>query len=287
MSVAQLAQGRTPAVARRAAGRDWLFFTALVVFALIAVIAVLGPVFAPYDANELYVGPVNGAPSVANLFGTDDLGRDILSRVLVGAGASVFAPIVVVILATLMGVTLAVTGAWFGGWVSGGISRLIDVIFAIPGLVIAVLAVAIFGKGLIAPVVALSIAYIPVIARLSQTAAARELGKPYIAALRVQGVSSLAICFRHLVPAMIPIVAAQVTVGFGYAMLDLAAISFLGLGQQPPAPDWGSMIASGQAGILAGAPEQSVFPAAFVVVTVLAVGIIGARITLWAEEKDR
>lgn len=86
---------------------------------------------------------------------------------------------------------------------------------------------------------------------------------------------------------MIPIVAAQMAVGFGYAMLDLAAISFLGLGQQPPAPDWGSMISSGQASILAGAPEQSVFPAVLVVITVLTVGIIGARVTVWAEEKER
>ncbi|GAA2445105.1 ABC transporter permease [Agromyces soli] len=287
MSVAQIAGGAVPTVAKRAARRDWLFRGALVVFGLIALAALLGPWIAPYDSSALYVGPVNGASSLAHPFGTDDVGRDILSRVLVGAGASVFAPIVVVLLSTVLGLGLALTAAWFGGWVSGVVARVVDVIFAIPGLVIAVLAVAMFGKGLVAPVVALSIAYIPVVARLTQTAAARELGKPYLAALRVQGVSSLAICFRHLVPAMIPVVAAQMAVGFGYAMLDLAAISFLGLGQQPPAPDWGSMIAGGQAGILAGAPEQSVFPAVFVVITVLAVGIIGARVTLWAEEKER
>ena len=287
MSIAQIAQGAVPDVARRGASKDWMLVVALVVFGLIVIAALLGPWIAPYDANELYVGPVNGAPSLAHPFGTDDVGRDILSRVLVGAAPSVFAPILVVVFSTLFGVVLAVTGAWFGGWVSGGIARLIDVIFAIPGLVIAVLAVAIFGKGLIAPIVALSIAYIPVVARLSHTAASRELGKPYIAALRVQGVSSLAICFRHLVPAMIPVVAAQMAVGFGYAMLDLAAISFLGLGQQPPAPDWGSMIASGQSSMLAGAPEQSVFPAILVVATVLTVGIIGAKVTLWAEEKER
>ncbi|MET0296931.1 MAG: ABC transporter permease [Microbacterium sp.] len=287
MSVAQLAGGVVPKAAKTAAKRDGLVIVAVVVLGLIIVAAVLGPWIAPYDANELYVGPVNGAPSIAHPFGSDDLGRDILSRVLVGAMASVFTPLAVVALSTVMGVALAIVGAWFGGWVRGGIARLVDVIFAIPGLVIAVLAVAIFGKGLTAPVIALSIAYIPVVARLTQTAASRELGKPYIAALRVQGLPSLAICFRHLVPALVPLVAAQMAVGFGYAMLDLAAISFLGLGQQPPAPDWGSMIANGQAGILAGAPEQSVFPAALVVITVLAVGIIGGRVTLWAEEKDR
>ncbi|WP_404430815.1 ABC transporter permease [Microbacterium lacus] len=287
MSVAQLAGGTVPKAAKTAAQKDWLFFVALAALGIIVVAALIGPWVAPYDANELYVGPINGAPSVDHPFGTDDLGRDILSRVLVGAMASVFAPIIVVLLSTVMGVTLAVVAAWFGGWVRGGIGRVIDVIFAIPGLVIAVLAVAIFGKGLAAPIIALSIAYIPVVARLTQTAASRELGQPYIAALRVQGLPSLAICFRHLIPALVPLVAAQMAVGFGYAMLDLAAISFLGLGQQPPTPDWGSMIANGQAGILAGAPEQSVFPAALVVITVLAVGIIGGRVTLWAEEKDK
>ncbi|WP_448719626.1 ABC transporter permease [Microbacterium natoriense] len=287
MSIAQIAQGAVPAVARRAAKHDWLSLAALTVLAVIAVLALFGTVLAPYDPYELYTGPVNGVAGAAHLFGTDDLGRDIFSRALVGAQASVFAPVVVVVLSTVFGVTLALTGAWFGGWVSGVIARIVDLIFAIPGLVVAVLAVALFGKGLMAPVVALSIAYIPVVARLSQTAAARELGKPYMAALRVQGVSSAAICFRHLVPALVPIVAAQMAIGFGYAMLDLAAISFLGLGQQPPAPDWGSMIAAGQAGIIAGAPEQSVFPAILVVVTVLAVGIVGAKVTAWAEEKDR
>lgn len=287
MSVGQLAQGAVPGVARRIAKKDVPFVVSLVVLALVLLIAVVGPWVAPYPADELYVGPVNGAPSAAHLFGTDDVGRDILSRVLVGAQASVFPPVLVVVLSTMLGLALALTAAWFGGWVSGIVARIVDVIFAIPGLVLAVLAVAMFGKGLVAPILALSIAYIPVVARLTQTGASRELGKPYFAALRVQGISTGAMWFRHLLPALIPVVAAQMAVGFGYAMLDLAAISFLGLGQQPPAPSWGSMIAAGQAGILAGAPEQSIFPAIFVVVTVLAVGVVGARVTMSVEERER
>lgn len=287
MSVAQLAQGSVPTAARRAARRDWTFRIAVAVFGIVALAAILGPWIAPFDPNQLYVGEVNGAASPAHPFGTDDVGRDILSRALVGARASVFAPVAVVLLSTIAGATLALLAAWFGGVTRGVIARIVDVIFAIPGLVLAVLAVAMFGKGLVAPVIALSVAYIPIVARLTQTAASRELGKPYMAALRVQGVSSPAICFRHLVPALVPVIAAQTAVGFGYAMLDLAAISFLGLGQQPPAADWGSMIASGQSAILSGAPEQSLFPAILVVVTVLAVGIVGARVTVWAEEKER
>lgn len=287
MSVAQLAGGRVPTFARRLAVRDPLAIAAGVVMIGILVMALFGPWLAPYDPNQLYVGPVSGPPSSAHWMGTDDLGRDILSRVLVGAGPSVFAPIAVVVAATALGTAIAIASAWFGGWVDGVSSRLIEVIFAIPGLVLAVLAVSMFGKGLIAPIVALSIAYIPIVARLVRASARQELAKPYMAALRIQGVGSLAICFRHLVPALLPAVLAQSTVGFGYAMLDLAAISFLGLGAQPPSSDWGVMIAAGQPSLLVGAPEQSMFPAALVVVTVLAVNIVGGRVTAWAEGSGR
>jgi ABC-type dipeptide/oligopeptide/nickel transport system permease subunit len=287
MSVAQLAGGRVPTFARRLAVRDPLLIAAGVVMIGILAMALFGPLLAPYDPNRLYTGPVAGPPSPAHWMGTDDLGRDILSRVLVGARPSVFGPILVVLASSLLGTLLAIVSAWFGGWVDGVSSRLIEVIFAIPGLVLAVLAVSMFGKGLIAPVVALSIAYLPIVSRLVRASARQELSKPYIAALRIQGVGSFAICFRHLVPAILPAVLAQSTVGFGYAMLDLAAISFLGLGAQPPASDWGVMIAAGQPSLLVGAPEQSMFPAALVVVTVLAVNILGARVTTWAEGADR
>ncbi len=287
MSVAQLAGGRVPTFARRLAVRDPLLIAAGVVMIGILVMALFGPLLAPYDPNQLYAGPVSGPPSPAHWMGTDDLGRDILSRVLVGARPSVVGPILVVLASSLLGTLLAIVSAWFGGWVDGVSSRLIEVIFAIPGLVLAVLAVSMFGKGLIAPVVALSIAYIPIVARLVRASARSELAKPYMAALRIQGVGSFAICFRHLVPALLPAVLAQSTVGFGYAMLDLAAISFLGLGAQPPSSDWGVMIAGGQPSLLVGAPEQSMFPAALVVVTVLAVNILGARVTTWAEGADR
>jgi ABC-type dipeptide/oligopeptide/nickel transport system permease subunit len=287
MSAGQLAAGRIPPIARRVARRDPLFVTAGVVLAVIVVGALLGPVLAPYDPNELFVGPTSARPSGAHLLGTDDLGRDILSRVLGGGAASVLAPAVVVLLSTLLGGLVAIVSAWFGGWVDGVLTRIIEVIFAIPGLVLAILAVSMFGKGLVAPVVALSIAYIPVVSRLVRAGARAELGKPYMAALRVQGVGSLAICFRHLIPALLPTILAQSTLGFGYAMLDLAAISFLGLGAQPPSSDWGVMIAGGQPSLLTGAPEQSLFPALLVVLTVVSVNILGARVTAWAEAADR
>ncbi|WP_194410525.1 ABC transporter permease [Microbacterium cremeum] len=287
MSVAQLAGGRVPVFARRVAVFDPLFIVAAIVMSVIVVLALFGPFLAPYPPDQLFVGPVSGAPSAAHPMGTDDLGRDILSRVLAGAAPSVFAPVVVVLASAVLGSAVAIASAWFGGWVDGVSSRLIEVIFAIPGLVLAILAVSMFGKGLVAPIVALSIAYVPIVARLVRAAARQELSKPYVAALRIQGVGSGAICFRHVVPALLPTILAQATVGFGYAMLDLAAISFLGLGAQPPSSDWGVMIAGGQPALLNGAPEQSMFPALLVVVTVLAVNILGARVTTWAEGADQ
>lgn len=283
MSVAQLAGGRVPALARRMAARDPLFLAAVVVLTGVVGMALFGPLLAPYDPDQLYVGPESGASSPAHLLGTDDLGRDVLARVLVGTAPSVLGPIVVVLVSAVCGASIAILSAWHGRVVDGVLSRVTEVIFAIPGLVLAVLAVAMFGKGLVAPVVALSIAYLPIVSRLVRTGARQELAKPYIAALRIQGIGSLAICFRHLVPALLPAILAQATVGFGYAMLDLAAISFLGLGAQAPAADWGVMIAGGKPALLTGAPEQSMFPALLVVLTVLAVNIVGARVTDWAE----
>jgi ABC-type dipeptide/oligopeptide/nickel transport system permease subunit len=267
MSVGQLAGGRIPSLARRAAGWDPLVVVAAVVIGLIVLLAVFGPLLSPYDPNQLYVGPVSSRPSLAHLMGTDDLGRDILSRVLAGGAASVFAPFAVVVLSTVLGSTVGIASAWFGGWVDAVLTRVIEVIFAIPGLVLAILAVAMFGKGLTAPVIALSIAYLPIASRLVRAGARAELGKPYMAAL-------------------LPAILAQATIGFGYAMLDLAAISFLGLGAPPPSSDWGVMIASGQPSLLTGAPEQSVFPALLVVLTVLSVNIVGARLIARAEAAD-
>lgn len=287
MSVAQLAGGKIPSLARRAAVREPLVIASAIVLLGVAVMAVFGSLLAPFAHDALFVGPVSGPPSLQHPLGTDDLGRDILSRILVGTRASVVGPVIVVIVASALGATVGIISAWFGGVVDGISARIIEVIFAIPGLVLAVLAVAMFGKGLIAPVIALSIAYTPIIARLVRASAIQELSKPYIAALRIQGVSSGAICFRHLIPALLPAIFAQATVGFGYAMLDLAAISFLGLGAQPPASDWGVMIANGQPALLTGAPEQSMFPALLVVLTVLAVNVLGARVTAWAERGEQ
>jgi peptide/nickel transport system permease protein len=275
MSVAQLAAGRRPALLARAARIGWVTRIAAAWLAILVILAVIGPLVAPHDPNAIDLLSLFANPSTEHLLGTDSTGRDIFSRLVVGVRLTLLGPLLVVVLAVAVGTALAVAAAWFGGWVDTVISRVLDVLFAFPGLVIAMLAVALFGAGLVAPVIALSIAYVPVMARVLRTAAIRERNLPYVAALTVQGAGRLSICLRHIVPNLLPIITVQAVVGFSYALLDLAAISYLGLGLQPPAADWGLMVSAGQSAILSGHPLQSIVAAALIVVTVLATNLLG------------
>ncbi|KUL42112.1 ABC transporter permease [Actinoplanes awajinensis subsp. mycoplanecinus] len=249
-----------------------------IVCALVVLVAILAPWITPHDPTA--VDPLNAyAPfSGDHPLGTDDLGRDLLSRLMAGARTSLAGPLIVVLAAGTAGTALAVTAAWFRGWFDAAVSRLLDILFAFPGLVLAITVAAIFGAGFTAPVVALSLAFVPMIARVMRAAALRERNLPYIEALRVQGFSGWHICLRHLLPNLAPLLVVQAAIGFGYAMIDLASISFLGLGLQPPAADWGLMIANGQPSILAGFPQQSIEAAVAVVITVVAFTVVAERL---------
>ncbi|GAA3384844.1 ABC transporter permease [Cryptosporangium minutisporangium] len=262
----------------RLASVGWATGVAGTICVAVVLIAVLAPWLAPHDPNA--VDPLNAlAPfSAEHPLGTDDLGRDLLSRLLVGSRSSLVGPLIVVVASGVAGTAIAVSAAWFGGWFDAAVSRVIDVLFAFPGLVLAITVVAVFGTGFVAPVVALSIAFVPLVARVMRAAAMRERSLPYIEALRVQGFSGWHICVRHLIPNLGPLLFAQAAIGFGYAMLDLASVSFLGLGMQPPAADWGLMIANGQPSILAGYPQQSILAASAVVVTVVAFTVVAERL---------
>jgi peptide/nickel transport system permease protein len=251
---------------------------AAVVCVLVVLVAISALWIAPYDPNA--IDPLNAyAPfSAAHPLGTDDLGRDLLSRLIHGSRTSLAGPLIVVLAAGAAGATVAIVAAWCGGWFDALISRALDVLFAFPGLVLAITVAALFGSGFGTPVVALSLAFVPVIARVMRAAALRERNLPYIEALRVQGFGAWHICLRHLVPNLTPLLLVQAAIGFGYAMIDLASISFLGLGLQPPAADWGLMIANGQPSILAGFPQQSVSAAVAVVITVVAFTAVAERL---------
>ena len=140
------------------------------------------------------------------------------------------------------------------------------------------LATTVFGAGLVAAAIALSVAYMPYVARVLRGAALKERGQPYVAALEVQGASGPSICLRHIVPNMMPLIVAQATIMFGWAMVDLAAISFLGLGTQPPAPNWGVMISENEVGVLQGYPLPAISAGVCIVVVVIAFNILGERL---------
>jgi peptide/nickel transport system permease protein len=158
------------------------------------------------------------------------------------------------------------------------ISSALDIAFAFPGIVLAILAAAVFGPSLLAATLAISIAYTPYVARVLRGAALKERSLLYVSALEVQGASALSICGRHLIPNMLPLIVAQATIMFGWAMVDLAAVSYLGLGVQPPNPDWGVMISENQAGILQGYPLPALAAGACIVVVVVAFNVLGERL---------
>ncbi|MEV8306620.1 ABC transporter permease [Streptomyces flavidovirens] len=263
--------GRIRALAR---GRGVLIAAATVV-ALVVVAAMCAPLIAPYDPNAVDPTAVFQGSSAVHWLGTDEAGRDILSRLLYGARPSLLAPAVVAVTAGLAGTVLAVSAAWIGGWYDRLVSGLLGVVFGFPGLVLAVVGAAVFGAGLHIAVVTLSVAFLPYIARVVRSAALRERQLPYISALHLLGMSGWRICLRHLAPNLLPLVLVQVTTSFGYALLDVAAFSFIGLGAQPPTAEWGLMVAGGASGILAGRPEQSLYAGLVIVVFVIACNLLG------------
>jgi peptide/nickel transport system permease protein len=263
---------------RRVAGNDVVFVVCCVIVGLAVFLAIFGPLLAPQDPDasnlaNAFVGPVQG-----HLLGFDSQGRDLFSRLLTGARTSMAGPFLVVAIAMAAGSTLAVAAAWAGGWIDSVISTAMDILFAFPAILLAILAAAVFGAGLTAPTLALAIAYTPYIARVLRGAALRERAREYVAACEVQGLSAIAICARHLVPNLMPLIVAQATLLFGYAMVDFAAISYIGLGVQPPTADWGVMVASGQAGVLQGYPAESLSAGLCIVVVVVAVNLLGERL---------
>ncbi|MGX5653345.1 ABC transporter permease [Geodermatophilus nigrescens] len=259
-------------------GQPALVVSAVMAGAL-AALAVVGPWLAPYDANETDVLAASQGPSSAHWFGTDSLGRDIFSRALTGARLSLTAPLLIVLISAVLGTALAIFSAWHGGWVDRMVNRFLNVMFSVPGILVAVLASAVFGAGFWAPVLALGVVYMPYMARVVRSVAIRERQRGYVESLQLAGMSSWRICVRHLVPNVLPIVVAQATYGLGSALADFAAVSFIGLGIQPPTAEWGVMVSDGRSELLDGAMQQSLVAGTLIVVTVIVFNVLGAQLS--------
>lgn len=268
---------------RRLAGSDPLLLAGAFLLVLMVLIACLAPVLAPYSPSQTDILAANQGPSGAHWLGTDSTGRDIYSRLLFGARLTLLGPTLIIAIATVVGVALAISAVWFGGWYDAAVSRTLNVLFALPGLLVAIVAVAVIGTGLTAPVVALALAYMPYIARVLRSVALRERSLAYVEAGQLVGLSGWAVCRRHLLPNVMPIIRAQATLAFGSALVDLAAVSYLGLGVQPPTAEWGVMVASGQSSLLNGYPWESLTAGVAIVIVVVLVNMVGERLASRAE----
>lgn len=242
---------------------------------LIAVFAaILGPSVAPFDPAAQELALRLEGPTGAHWFGLDELGRDILARVLAGARISLLVGLVVVGVSSTIGIALGSVAGYFGGRVDEAISRVIDVLLAFPGLLLAIAIVAVLGPSLTNVVLALSLIGWVGYARLvrGQVLKAREL--EFVQAARALGATTTRILMRHVIPTTLPAVTVQATLGMGGAILAEAALSFLGLGVQPPTPSWGTMLSYGRAHLL-DAPHLTVFPGLAIATLVLGFNFLG------------
>ncbi|GAA2660279.1 MULTISPECIES: ABC transporter permease [Nonomuraea] len=251
---------------------------AAALLAVVAVTTLAAPLLAPYDPDFPDLLSALAGSSSSHPLGADALGRDVLSRLMYGARTTLLGPALVICVSSVVGTALAITAAWAGGRVDAVISRVLDVLFAVPGIVFALITVAVLGPGIPGVVAGLAVAYTPYVARVVRSAALRERSLPYVAAAWVQGRSAFAICVRHLLPNLRPIIVAQSVSALGFAVIDVAAISFLGLGVQPPAADWGLMVKSGFDSAMRGQPLEAISAGVLIALVVASVSVLGDRL---------
>ncbi len=245
----------------------------VVVLGLFIVAAIVAPWIAPNDPNEMTLDMMNPI-SAAHPFGTDDLGRDLLSRIIFGTRISLFIGFSTVIIALIIGVTLGIAAGYYGGRLDFIIMRYIDLQWAFPNFIIAVYLVAVFGTGLFNIIAAISLAFIDDFARVTRSMTLSIREEQYVDAARTMGFSNIRIMFGHVLPnAMAPIIV-QATVSVSYAILAEASLSFLGLGVDADTPTWGLILADGR-GFISQAWWLGVFPGLAIMLVVLSINFIG------------
>jgi peptide/nickel transport system permease protein len=244
------------------------------IVAIAVVAAIVGPIVAPFDTAAQELALRLTGPSLQHWFGLDELGRDILSRVLAGARISLLVGIVVVSISSAVGILVGAVAGYFGGRLDEVLSRIIDILLAFPGLLLAIAMVAVLGPSLVNVVFALSLIGWVGYARLvrGQVLRAREL--EFVQAARALGAGTPRVLIRHVIPTALPAVSVQATLGMGGAILAEASLSFLGLGVQPPTPSWGTMLNYGRIHLL-DAPHLTIFPGLAIAVLVLGFNFLG------------
>ena len=270
-----LAKGRARTSGLLAAAARWKTFTAgLVLISLFVVAAVAAPAIVPYDPAKPDYQALRQPPSRDHPFGTDDKGRDIFSRVVYGTRVSFTIALVAVAIATAVGVPIGLLVGFFGGWSDAVVGRLIDAMFAFPVILLAIAILAVTGVGLSGAIVAIGLVGIPEFARISRAAIVGEKEHDYVLAARAGGCSPARIVFRQILPNTLGPILVLVSLGFAFAILNETALSFLGLGAQPPTPSWGADLAAGRR-YLRETPWMSVFPGLAIFFLVLGLNLAG------------
>jgi peptide/nickel transport system permease protein len=246
----------------------------LLVILLFVLLALAASLVAPYDPTAQNWANVRKAPSLAHWFGTDDVGRDVLSRVIYGARASLLAGCISIVIAVAIGVPLGLLAGYLGGFIDAILSRITDAMLAIPFLILAITLAAFLGPSLGNAMIAIGITRTPIFVRLTRGQVMAVKVEDYIEAARVVGNPRWRIALVHILPNIMPALLVQATLSIAAAIIAEAALSFLGLGQQPPAPSWGSMLNSAQR-FLTTAPWMAVWPGVAIFLTVLSFNLVG------------
>jgi peptide/nickel transport system permease protein len=258
---------------RRLARRKGAVF-GLMVIALIVAFALFAPLVAPYDPIVQSWTSVRKASSWSHWFGTDDVGRDILARVIYGARASLMAGVISVAIALAIGVPLGLTAGYLGGVIDMLLSRITDAMLACPFLILAIALAAFLGPSLGNAMIAIGITTTPIFVRLTRGQVMAVKVEDFVEAARAVGNPRWRIALVHILPNILPALLVQATLSIAAAIIAEAALSFLGLGQQPPAPSWGSMLNSAQR-FLTSAPWMAVWPGVAIFLTVLSFNLVG------------
>ena len=248
---------------------------AALVVLLLLLLALLAPWLAPYDAENYFdYDQLNAAPSAAHWFGVDALGRDIFSRILVGARLSLAAGLISVAAGAVVGSLLGLLAGYYEGWRDRLVMRVSDVLLAFPGVLLAIGIVAVLGNGMLNVILAVAVFSVPAFARLVRGNVLVLKQQTYIEAVRSLGAPDHVILLRHLLPGTLSAIVVYLTLRLGSAIITAASLSFLGLGAQPPTPEWGAMLNEARADML-NAPHIALFPSLAIFITVLAFNLLG------------
>lgn len=246
----------------------------LIVFSTLIVLAISAPLIAPYDPLKINYGSILQAPSQEHLFGTDDLGRDILSRILWGARESLWVAVAATFIGASSGLFFGLVSGYFGGWTDTIIQRFVDTLLAFPTILLVLSIIAVLGPSLTTILIAAGISIAPIYARMVRSTVLVEREKEYVLASRALGARDARILWQHILPNVFSVMAVYATIGLGSIIIAVAGLSYVGLGAQPPTPEWGAMLIEGQR-LFRSAWWPAFFPGMAIFITVASINLLG------------